>query len=166
MRYFVYNDPEWSYVGYDWDDFERDASRVAQALNATNPDLSAFRERGGKLLIYNGWSDNAQTNLAYIDYYEEVLAVDETASDDVRMFLMPGVELCFGGPGPSWVNFLEEIDSWVETDEAPDEIIAYWLDESMQPTGSRPVCAYPEVARYSGEGDPRNASSFRCAAPE
>jgi feruloyl esterase len=166
MRYFVYNDPEWSYVGYDWDDFERDASTVAQTLNATSPDLSAFRERGGKLLIYNGWSDNAQTSLAFTDYYEEVLAMDETASDDVRMFLMPGVEHCLGGPGPSWVNFLEEIDKWVETDEAPDEIVAYWLDQSMQPTGSRPVCAYPEVVQYNGEGDPRDASSFSCTLPD
>jgi feruloyl esterase len=78
------------------------------------------------------------------------------------MFLMPGVEHCFGGPGPSWVNFLTEIDSWVESGEAPDQIVAYWLDETMQPAGSRPVCAYPAVAQYDGEGDPRDASSFRC----
>ncbi len=97
MKYFVYNDPDWSYVGYDWDGFEKDAERVAQTLNATDPDLSAFRERGGKLLIYNGWSDNAQTSNAFVDYYEEVLTEDETAADDVRMFLMPGVEHCFPG---------------------------------------------------------------------
>jgi feruloyl esterase len=166
MKYFVYNDPDWSYVGYDWDDFEKDAERVAQTLNATSPDLSAFRERGGKLLIYNGWSDNAQHSNAFIDYYEEVLAVDETAADDVRMFLMPGVEHCLGGPGPSWVNFLTEIDRWVESGEAPDQIVAYWLDETMQPAGSRPVCAYPAVAQYDGEGDPRDAASFRCVAGE
>jgi feruloyl esterase len=163
MRYFVYNDPEWSYVGYDWDDFDKDAERVAQTLNATNPDLAAFRERGGKLLIYNGWSDHAQPSEAFIDYYGEVLAEDESAADDVRLFLMPGVEHCFGGPGPSWVNFLDEIDTWVESGTAPDQIIAYWLDESMQPDGSRPVCAYPDVLEYDGEGDPRNASSFICA---
>jgi feruloyl esterase len=166
MRYFVFNDPEWSYQGYDWDKYQKDSERVAQTLNATDPDLSAFRERGGKLLIYNGWSDPAQTNLEFIDYYEEVLSLDETAGDDVRMFLMPGVEHCFGGPGPSWVNFLQEIDDWVESGDAPDEIVAYWLDESMQPAGSRPVCAYPEVARYDGEGDPRDASSFSCAGPD
>ncbi len=166
MRYFVYNDPEWTYEGYDWDNFQKDAERVAQTLNATNPDLSAFRERGGKLLIYNGWSDPAQTNHTFIDYYEEVLALDETAADDVRMFLMPGVEHCLGGPGPSWVNFLDEIDNWVETGDAPDQVIAYWLDENMQPAGSRPVCAYPEVAQYDGEGDTRDASSFSCADSE
>jgi feruloyl esterase len=165
MKYFVYNDPDWSYVGYDWDDFEKDAERVAQTLNATNPDLSAFRERGGKLLIYNGWSDNAQTSLAFVEYYEQVLTEDETAADDVRMFLMPGVEHCFGGPGPSWVNFLDEIDNWVESGRAPDQIVAYWLDESMQPAGSRPVCAYPNVLEYDGVGDPRGAASFSCVRP-
>jgi feruloyl esterase len=162
MRYFIYNDPEWSYAGFDYDNYEKDSARVAETLNATDPDLSAFRERGGKLLIYNGWSDNAQTSLAFADYYEQVLAHDETSANDVRLFLMPGVEHCFGGPGPSWVNFLDEIDNWVESGDAPDQLTAYWLDETMKPTGSRPVCAYPAVAQYDGEGDTRDASSFSC----
>ena len=75
---------------------------------------------------------------------------------------MPGVEHCIGGPGPSWVNFLDEIDNWVETGNPPDQVTAYWLDETMQPSGARPVCAYPEVAQYDGEGDTRDASSFSC----
>ena len=166
MRYFVYNDPDWSYVGYDYDRLEKDAARVAETLNSTDPDLSAFRERGGKLLIYNGWSDAAQTSLAFADYYEKVLAHDATAANDVRLFLMPGVEHCFGGPGPSWVDFLDEIDKWAESGKAPDQIVAYWPDENMQTTGGRPVCAYPEVARYDGKGDPRDPSSFRCAGAE
>lgn len=166
MRYFVYNDPDWSYAGFDYDGYETDSERVAETLNATNPDLSAFRERGGKLLIYNGWSDNAQTSLAFADYYEQVLAHDETAANDVRLFLMPGVEHCFGGPGPSWVNFLDEIDRWVESGNPPDRIVAYWLDEDKQPTGSRPVCAYPAVAKYDGKGDTRDATSFSCVTPE
>jgi feruloyl esterase len=163
MRYFIYNDPEWSYAGFDYDNYERESARVAETLNATDPDLSAFRERGGKLLIYNGWSDNAQTSLAFADYYEQVLAHDETSANDVRLFLMPGVEHCFGGPGPSWVNFLDEIDNWVESGDAPDQLTAYWLDETMKPTGSRPVCAYPAVAQYVGDGDTRDASSFSCS---
>jgi feruloyl esterase len=61
---------------------------------------------------------------------------------------------------------LTEIDRWVESGEAPDQIVAYWLDETMQPAGSRPVCAYPTVAQYDGEGDPRDAASFRCVAGE
>ena len=166
MKYLIYNDPAWSYVGFNYDRFAQESEAAAQTLNSTNPDLSAFRERGGKLLIYNGWSDHAQTSLAFADYYEQVLAHDETAANDVRLFLMPGVGHCFGGRGPSWVNFLDEIDSWVESGDAPDQVIAYWLDENQQPTGSRPVCAYPEVAQYDGEGDTRDASSFSCGTAE
>jgi feruloyl esterase len=166
MKYFVYNDPEWSYANYDWDRLVEDSQRVAETLNATDPDLSAFRERGGKLLIYSGWSDTAAPAHAVIGYYEDVLAHDETAAADVRLFMMPGVEHCFGGPGPSWVNLLDEIDQWAETGEAPDQAIAYWLDETAQPSGSRPLCAYPNAAQYDGEGDPRDASSFSCADGE
>ena len=162
MKYFIYNDPEWSYVDYDYDNLARNAARAAETLNATNPDLSAFRERGGKLIIYSGWSDAAAPGNAFVAYYDDVRGFDETATEDVRLFMMPGVEHCFGGPGPSWVNFLDEIDRWVSTGDAPDQVIAYWLDENMQPTGSRPVCAYPAVAQYDGEGDTRDVSSFSC----
>jgi feruloyl esterase len=164
MRYFIYSDPEWSYVGFDYSNYAKDSARVADTLNATDPDLSAFRSRGGKLLIYNGWSDTAQTSLAFADYYGQILAHDATAADDVRLFLMPGVEHCFGGPGPSWVDFLDEIDRWVETGNAPDQVTAFWLDETKQPTGSRPVCAYPTVAQYDRQGDTRDASSFSCTS--
>jgi feruloyl esterase len=162
MKYFVYNEPDWTYKNYNFDTLRKDSERVAETLNATNPDLAAFRKRGGKLIIYSGWSDAAAPGLAVVGYYEDVLAHDKTADEDVRLFMMPGVEHCFGGPGPSFVNFLTEIDKWVESGEAPDQTIAYWLDEKMQPNGSRPVCAYPQVANYDGSGDPRDASSFSC----
>jgi feruloyl esterase len=163
MKYFIYNDPEWSYEDYDYDNLVEDSQRVAQTLNATDPDLSAFRRRGGKLLLYTGWSDTAAPAEAVIVYYDEVIAHDSSAAADVRLFMMPGVEHCLGGPGPSWVNFLDEIDHWVESGDAPNQGTAYWLDENMQPAGSRPVCAYPVAAQYDGEGDTRDASSFSCA---
>jgi feruloyl esterase len=165
MRYFVYNDPDWTYENHDYDTFQKDSKRAAEILNATNPDLSAFRKRGGKMILYSGWSDNAQSGLAMVGYYENVLAYDKSAAKDTRLFMMPGVEHCFGGPGPSFVNYLTEIDKWVQSGEAPDKVTAYWLNQKMQPTGSRPVCAYPEVARYDGKGDTRDASSFSCIAP-
>jgi feruloyl esterase len=92
----------------------------------------------------------------------EVIAHDSSASADVRLFMMPGVEHCFGGPGPSWVNFPDEIDKWVETGNAPELVIANWLGEDMQPTGSRPVCAYPNVAHYDGKGNSRDGACFTC----
>lgn len=164
MKYFVYNDPDWTYENYNFDTLRKDSERVAETLNATNPDLLTFRTRGGKLIIYSGWSDAAAPGPAVIGYYENVLAHDKTAVEDVRLFMMPGVEHCFGGPGPSFVNFLTEIDKWVESDSAPDQIPAYWLDEKMQPNGSRPVCAYPKVAKYDGKGNTRDTSSFSCVS--
>jgi feruloyl esterase len=112
--------------------------------------------------MYTGWSDAAISALATIGYYEKVLAHDNTAADDVRLFMMPGVEHCFGGPGPSWVNWLDELDKWVETGKAPDQITAYFVDEKMQPAGSRRICPYPQVVKYDGERGTRDVSSFSC----
>jgi len=166
MKYFVYNDPDWTYINYDYNTLRKDSARAAETLNATNPDLSSFRKRGGKLIIYSGWSDTAATGLATVGYYENVLAHDKTATDDARLFMMPGVEHCLGGPGPSWVNYLTEIDKWVESGKAPEQITAYWLNEKKQPAGSRLVCAYPKVAKHDGKGDTRDASSFSCVGPQ
>jgi feruloyl esterase len=166
MKYFLYNDPDWTYVGYDLNYLRRDSQRVAQTLDATDPDLSAFRERGGKLLMYTGWNDAANTALGTIHYYEQVLEYDPGAAADVRLIMMPGVDHCFGGDGPDWVNFLEEIDRWVETGDAPEHLTAHWLNEQMQPDGSRTVCAYPGYLKYKGSGDTRDASSFSCVNPD
>jgi hypothetical protein len=162
MKYLVYHDPDWSYTNFKFDTFLKDAKLAANTLNATNPDLSAFRKRGGKLLIFTGWEDAAITALGTIGYYEDVLAHDKTAANDVRLFMMPGVEHCFGGKGPSWVNFLDVMDQWIETGNAPEQMPAYWLDDKHKPTGSRLLCAYPETAKYDGKGDLRDVSSFSC----
>lgn len=112
--------------------------------------------------MYIGWSDAAITPLGTIAYYEDVLANDAMAREDIRFFLMPGVSHCAGGKGPDWVNFLDELDQWVTTNTAPDEITAYWLDEESEPMGSRLLCAYPQIAQYDGQGNPQDVKSFRC----
>jgi feruloyl esterase len=112
--------------------------------------------------MYTGWSDMAITALGTIAYYDEVVEHDPSATEDVRLFMMPGVDHCTGGVGPSYVNFLDEIDAWVEAGAAPEEMETYWLDSHAKPTGSRLLCAYPKVAEYDGAGDPRAATSFRC----
>lgn len=76
MKYFIYQDPSWSYVGYRFDRFQEDTKAAAATLNATDPNLSAFRRRGGKLLMHTGWSDMAITALATIAYYDAVLTHD------------------------------------------------------------------------------------------
>lgn len=162
MKYMVFHDADWDYAAYGFEQFDDDVATLAATLNATDPDLSAFRDRGGKLLIYQGWSDSAITALGTIGYYESVLAEDRTAAEDVKLFMMPGVLHCAGGKGPSIVNFLEVIDQWVESGEAPTQVTARYSPANDPTSGSRPLCPYPEVARYDGSGDDRDAASFSC----
>lgn len=166
MKYFIYNDPDWTYVGYNMDDLRKDSELVAKTLNDDDPDLSAFRERGGELLMFTGWTDPAITALGTIQYHESVLEHDASAYDDARLIMLPGVDHCMGGEGPSWVNFLDGIDRWVESGDAPEQMTAWWLNEQFQPDGSRPVCAYPEFVKYNGSGETRNAVNFTCTVPD
>ena len=165
MKYFVFHDPDWDYSTCDFSTFHSDVAAVAPTLDATDPDLDAFRERGGKLLLFNGWRDMALTPLGTIAYYDEVIERDASAAGDVRLILVPGMDHCIGGPGPSFVDWIDEIDRWVETGQAPEQVTTYWLDAQAQPSGSRLACAYPKVLEYDGTGDPRDASSFSCVAP-
>jgi len=164
MKYLVFHDPDWDYSTYDFSTFHSDVAAVSSTLDATNPDLDAFRERGGKLLMFNGWRDMALTPLGTIQYYEQVVERDASAADDVQLIMVPGMDHCIGGPGPSFVDWVEEADRWVETDQAPEQVTAFWIDEQMQLNGSRLACAYPSVLRYDGVGDPRDAASFSCIA--
>ena len=157
MRYMVLHDPEWRYEGFGLDGFRERATTVAATLSATSPDLDAFREAGGKLLLYHGWSDAALSALATIDYVDAVYARDATARDDVRLFLMPGVLHCAGGPGPWMVDYLDAIEQWVESDTPPDQLTAGFFEGG----GARPLCAYPQQAVYTG-GDGRSPDSFEC----
>ena len=157
MRYMVQHDPNWSYEGFSFDGYRERVAVVESVLSAKNPNLDEFREAGGKLLLYHGWSDAALSALATIDYVDTVYARDPTSRDDVRLFLMPGVLHCAGGPGPWMVDYLDVIERWDSSDDAPDELIAAFMDES----GARPLCAYPSKAYYVG-GDDRTPSNFEC----
>lgn len=163
MKYLVFHDPDWNYADYTFERFWSDVATVAPTLNATDPDLSAFRDRGGKLLIYTGWADMALSPYGTIAYYESVVEHDPGAAEDVRLIMMPGVDHCFGGAGPDFVNYLDVIDDWIETGAAPDQVSAFWLNDQFQSDGSRLVCAYPKVLTYGGSGDPRDAASFSCS---
>jgi len=166
FRFFLYNDPDWNYAGYDFADFSEKAARVAPTLNADNPDLSAFRARGGKLIIDNSWMDGSMSAYGTIKYYESVLGQDASARDDVRLFLRPGVTHCAIGPGPDGTNYLAAIDEWVESGEAPEQLPALYRDFQGKPTGGgRILCAHPNIVTYDGSGDPRDAASFSCQLP-
>ena len=157
MRHMVEHDPDWRYEGFDFTAFRHRFRTAAAALNATDPNLDAFRRNGGKLLIYHGWSDAALSALASIEYVDAVYARDESARDEVRLFLMPGVLHCAGGPGPWQVDMIEAAEQWDETGTAPDTLVAGFADGG----GARPLCAYPLRPEYLGHDD-RDPSSFGC----
>jgi len=156
MRHMVEHDPDWRYEEFDFSGFRHRLRTAGATLNAVDANLDAFRKNGGKLLMYHGWSDAALSALASIEYVEAVYARDESARGDVRLFLMPGVLHCGGGPGPWQVDFIEAVEQWDESGAAPDTIMA-----GFPAGGTRPLCAYPKRATYVG-GDDRDPASFEC----
>ena len=157
MRHMVEHDPDWRYEDFDFSGFRHRFRTAGATLNATDPNLDTFRENGGKLLIYHGWSDAALSALASIEYVDAVYARDESARDDVRLFLMPGVLHCAGGPGPWMVDLIEVAERWDESRTAPDVLVAGFAEGG----GARPLCAYPKRLAYVG-GDGRSPSNFEC----
>jgi feruloyl esterase len=161
FKYFVYADSAWSYVGYDLARAGRDGANSAAAVSATNPDLSAFRARGGKLLLAHGWSDPALSARSTIEYFNAVQRRTPHASSFTRLFLMPGVLHCGGGSGCDDVDYAGVIRRWVDQGEAPSRIIARKL-RGTQVVRTHPLCAYPMTARYNGTGSTDDAAAFTC----
>ncbi|WP_420633042.1 tannase/feruloyl esterase family alpha/beta hydrolase [Candidatus Palauibacter sp.] len=166
-KYIIYDAPEFDYSTYDFDNYyawEEQTRGAGKILNATDTDLSGFKTAGGKLILWNGWSDPAIPASGTLRYYEGVAAGDEDADDYVRMFMLPGVLHCAGGPGPDFVEWIGAIQEWVEEDEAPERLVATKVNQG-QVEMQRPVCAWPAQAVYDGSGDPKREDSFECVAP-
>ena len=183
----VYDKPNWKPddgdVASDWSA----AQKTSQALDAADPDLSAFKAAGGKLLQYHGWSDAAIPATSSIDYYKAVAARMggwTQIQPFYRLFMAPGMMHCGLGPGPSAVggvfgppppshdpehDVLSSLDRWVEKGEAPEKIIATRYNGEDPASGvaaQRPWCAYPANARFSGSGNHSDAAAFVCEAPK
>jgi feruloyl esterase len=166
MKYLVFNPPK-----ADWDfrtfDFDRDVTLVdrwGQLANAKNPDLSAFRKRGGKLVMTYGWADGILQPLMGVNYYESAVAKNGPKTTEFfRLFMVPGMAHCGGGVGPDQNDAVSAVIDWVEKGKAPDTIVAKKIVNG-QVTRSRPLCPYPQVARYKGNGSIDDAANFSCMA--
>jgi feruloyl esterase len=179
----VYEDPKWSFQSFD---LERDTKvaddKAGAYLNSVNPDLKAFHARGGKLILYHGWADAAIPPLNAINYYNSVIATmgEREAAKFVRLFMVPGMQHCYGGPGPFSFGQLGEsqdpdrdinvaVERWVEKGAAPETIVAAKLVSEMDPkkgvSRTRPLCAYPKVAKWKGSGSTDDAANFTCVNP-
>ena len=135
------------------------SSEFAQVYEAKNPDLSAFFARGGKLILWHGENDAGPSPVGSNDYAEAVLAANgEAANASFRHFLLPGVGHCRGGPGADLVNWLDAMDSWHSSGHAPNTLTATRADSPR----TRRICAWPQLARHDGDGDPDDVASWRC----
>jgi len=165
FKYMVFNDPQWNFRTFDYDrDVSTTDGKLAAIINATNPDLSAFRARRGKLIQYHGWSDPGVSPLSSITYYEQVAAATgslKRTQEFYRLFMVPGMQHCGNGPGPNEFDALSALERWVEGGIAPD-----WVLASHKTLGvvdrTRPLCPYPAVARWSGSGSTDEAANFIC----
>ena len=179
---FVFDNPSWDYHTFKLPvDLKRAEERAGKALDATDPNLSAFRGRGGKLILYHGWSDAAIPPANTIQYYESVMAKmgAEKTESFTRWFMVPGMQHCGGGPGPNIFgegdgarsdaehDIYAALERWVEQGIAPAKIIAtkYKFDQNPKSgvVRTRPLCPYPQTAKYSGNGSIDDAANFVCA---
>ena len=146
-------------------DFDRDPGTLERArsiYDATSPDLRAFKLRGGKMIMWHGLADSGIVATSSIAYYEAVMKLmgGRADTDDFfRLFLVPGVHHCAGGPGLTDFDALTLLENWVERGQAPDVMIASRSVNGVVER-TRPVYPYPLLAQYSGHGDPRQAASF------
>jgi feruloyl esterase len=164
FRYFLFNDPGWDYRTVDW---ERDLAYAEQKMpwmSAVARDMSAFKKRGGKLLMYTGWADPVvppQDTVAYYDAVVKAMGGLEPTREFFRFFLAPGMGHCGGGPGPNTFDALTAMEQWSEKGVAPNRIVAQHLTGGKIDR-TRPLCLYPLVARWKGAGTTDDAVNFAC----
>ena len=168
----VFNDPTWNYMTLNLtSDVDYADDKMAGILNSTNPDLSALERRGAKVIHFHGWEDNAISPNNSINYFKSVFAHDRRGHEEVRkdtfyrLFMVPGMSHCGGGPGANNFDALGALAKWVENGEAPDRLLAtkYVNDDPAQGIKfTRPVCSFPKVAVWNGHGSDTDAANYNC----
>jgi feruloyl esterase len=160
----ILGDPKWDYRSIDFDRHVAlaDRSRLAR-VNASNPDISEYLRRGGKLMLSGGWNNALVPAGAVLDYYKRVESTSgiEDTQRGVRLYMVPGMIECNGGPGTDTFDMLSVMRRWVEDGQAPDEVTASRVEHGKV-VRTRPLCPYPKVATYRGSGSTDEASNFVC----
>ena len=168
FRYLAFPKPD---PNYDFKSFNLETGlprlrAISDILDAKNADLTRFKTRGGKIVMYYGWADTALNPLMGVDYYEKVSArFGASTTDFFRLFMVPGMAHCRGGVGTDQCDFLTALVEWVEKGVAPKQIVASQSREGKL-IRTRPLCSYPQVAKYNGTGNPDDAQSFVCENQE
>jgi len=159
FKYLIFNNPDWDYSTYDFSNFKKETQYASAYLNATSTDYSQFKKSGGKMIIYQGWNDPAVSAYTAIQHFEDTKKVDQNIEEYIRLFLLPGVLHCGGGPGPSDIDWINIIRSWVEKGDAPNKVVVS-KSENGKTIMSRPLFPYPATSEYNGKGDSNLESSF------
>ncbi|MDG2318765.1 MAG: tannase/feruloyl esterase family alpha/beta hydrolase [Rhodospirillaceae bacterium] len=167
--------PSWENADFDYDRDYKRLGMMESMYTGSNPDLRKYRDRDGKILVYQGWRDQSVVPLNVIDYYDlstNTMGGPEEMQEFFRLFMIPGMNHCSGGAGAYAINYLDYMEDWVENGEAPDVLIGVHPNVPVDSAGSdlpfdadavdfsRPTFPYPAKVRYSGEGDPNDADSF------
>ncbi len=184
FSYMVSGDPKWNVLTANVDaSLKQAAATTGAEVDATNPDLTKFAARGSKLIMYHGWNDQAISPWNSIHYYESVqkqMGADK-AESVVRLYMAPGVEHCAQGPGPSSFGqfgqattgaakygIFDALVDWVEKSTPPGSVVAtkyeHGANGAQKVAMTRPLCAYPQVAKYKGSGDTNDAANFTCSS--
>lgn len=165
----LFQKPDWDWKAMDLDKDLAAAEAIGdKTINAVDETrLKPLFDRGGKILMYHGWSDPAISALISIDYYEKAVAANGGLGrtfDSIRLFMVPGMAHCMGGEGPNSFDKMAPLVEWVEKGRAPNQIVATHLTADVADR-TRPLCPYPQVAKYKGAGSIDEAASFACARP-
>ena len=163
---FAADDSELDWRGLDP---RQDLSRMEQSgriFNATDPDLTRFQRRGGKMIIYHGWADFGVNPLRTVEYFQQVATlVGDEISKFLRLYLIPGMHHCKGGVNIDRFDLMTPLINWVEGGVAPQGLVGYRVEQGKV-TRTRPLCAYPQIARYRGAGSIDAHENFECVDPE
>ena len=172
FKYF-YNDPNWDFSKWDWKtdparimNFKVGDETMAHAMDVSSPDISALAARKGKVIQYHGWGDSNVSPISSTRFHDRVGAVLRAKGlnpdDSYRLFMVPGMGHCTGGPGPDKFDMLTAMEAWVERGQAPNQIAAAHVTEGKVDR-TRILCPYPMAAKYNGTGPKNDAASFACA---
>jgi len=176
FRYMVFENPSYDPFTFNFaSDLDFALAKVGPLLDAVDPDLRGLERRRAKLIVYHGWSDPDISPLNSIDYFESVVSFMSKKHDDraealartndfFRLFMVPGMQHCSGGPGPNTFDMLTALEKWVEQGEAPTRVLASHLTGGVVDR-TRPLCVYPQVAVYTGTGSTNDAANFQCMIP-
>ncbi|MGH9666461.1 MAG: tannase/feruloyl esterase family alpha/beta hydrolase, partial [Bryobacteraceae bacterium] len=158
-------DPRFNLADFDVNKDPQRLGRIHRILDATDTDLAGFKARGGKLLMFHGWADQALNARVSVEYYTAVTKrMGPSTPDFFRLFMVPGMFHCGGGVGTGTFDMLAPLIAWVEHGTAPDTIPAARIVDGKT-VRTRPLCPYPQVARYKGSGGIDAAENFSCVAP-